>query len=191
MADEVSLCNLALAGLGAKPISALSDDTTAGRECNRVYAHARDSELRAHVWGFARAIEQIAADSTDPAFGAAKRYLLPALCLRILPTEGRNKTQVQDDFQIFGRYIHTDHGSPINLIFVQQVTDVEQFDLLFQDLLVKRIANDICEKVTQSNTKRKLAREQYKDARKEARRINSFEKPPQQPPKDSWLTARQ
>ena len=190
MASEVSLCNLALSSLGAKAIASLTEDTTAGRECNRVYAHARDSELRAHPWGFARAQVKVAADSTNPVFGAAKRYLKPSDCLRILPTEGQNGSSLQDDFEMFGRYIHTDHTSPINLIFIQRVTDVELFDQLFKDLLVKRIANDVCEKVTQSNKKREHARFEYGEARKEARRVNAFEKPPLLPPEDEWISKR-
>ena len=54
MTDAVSICNLALQRVGAKTISALSEDSTAGRACNRVYTQARDSELRAHPWAFAR-----------------------------------------------------------------------------------------------------------------------------------------
>jgi hypothetical protein len=190
MADAVSLCNLALARLGARSISSLSEDSTAGRECNRVYAHARDSELRAHVWGFARTQVQVAADSTNPIFDAARRYLKPANCLRILPTEGQEASALQDDFQTYGRYIHTDHSSPINLIYIKQVTDENQFDELFTRLLVARIANDISEKVTQSNKKRELANMEYVAAKKEARKINSFEKPPIKPPEDKWVTAR-
>ena len=190
MADAVSLCNLALQGLGSNSITSLTQNSTAAKACNRVYEHARDTELRSHQWGFARAQVQIAADSTNPTFGAAKRYLKPSDCLRILPTEGQDGSSMQDDFQTFGRYIHTDHASPINLIYVQRVTDVEQMDQCFKDLLVKRIANDVCEKVTQSNKKRELARGEYIAARNMARKTNSFEKPPTEPPEDEWVTAR-
>ena len=190
MADAVSLCNLALSSLGAKSITSLTEDSTAAKECNRVYEHARDSELRAHPWGFARAQVKIAADRVDPIFGAAKRYLKPSDCLRILPTEGQDDSAQQDDFQTYGRYIHTDNTSPIKLIYVARITDVEQFDQLFRDLLVRRIASDISEKITQSNTKREAARQEYIAAQKEARRVNAFEKPPQEFPKDSWLKAR-
>jgi len=190
MADAVSICNLALQSLGAKSISALAEDTTAGRACNRVYAQARDSELRAHPWAFARARVKIAADSTDPTFGAAKRYALPSDSLRILPTNGTNKTDVQDDFEIFGRFIHTDHASPINLVYVKRETDVGAFDSLFVELLIARVAMDIAEAVTQSNTKKEDARDHYKKAQMEARRVNAFERPPQTLPTDSWLNAR-
>ena len=190
MTDSVSICNLALQRIGAKTISALTDDTTAGRACNRVYPQALDSELRAHPWIFARGRVQIAADSVDPVFGYAKRYLLPSDWLRILPTNGVDSTPVQDDFQIEGRYLLTDMASPINLVYIKRVTDEETFDSLFIELLIARIAADVCEKVTQSNTKKAVAREHYMDMKKEARRVNAFERPPQEPPEDVWLTAR-
>jgi len=190
MTDAVSICNLALQRVGAKSISALSEDSTAGRACNRVYAQARDSELRSHPWAFAREQVQVAADSTDPSFGAAKRYAIPSDCLRILPTNGTNKTDTQDDFEIFGRFVHTDHTSPIKLNYIKQVTDEETFDSLFVELLIARIAMDVSEKVTQSNKKKEEARLQYKETQKEARRVNAFERPPQTPPTDTWVNAR-
>jgi len=190
MTDAVSICNLALQRVGAKSISSLSEDSTAGRACNRVYEQARDSELRSHPWTFARERVQVAADSTNPVFGAAKRYALPADCLRILPTNGTNGTNTQDDFEIYGRFIHTDNTSPINLVYIKQITDEETFDSLFVELLIARIAMDIAEAVTQSNKKKEEARVQYLAIQREARRINAFERPPQIIPTDSWEDAR-
>jgi hypothetical protein len=190
MTDAVSICNLALQRVGAKSISSLAEDSTAGRACNRVYAQARDSELRANSWAFARERVQVAADSTDPVFGAAKRYAIPSDSLRVLPTNGVDGTDTQDDFEIYGRFIHTDHSSPVNLVYVKRITDEGTFDALFVELLIARIAMDISEKVTQSNKKKEEARFHYKEVQKEARRVNAFERPPQKPPTDTWVTAR-
>ena len=190
MTDAVSICNLALQRVGAKSISTLTEDTTAARACNRVYEQARDSELRAHSWAFARERVQVAADSTDPTFGAARRYALPSDSLRILPTNGVNGTDTQDDFEIFGKFIHTDHSSPINLNYIKRVTDENTFDSLFVELLIARVAMDVSEKVTQSNKKKDDARLHYREVQKEARRINAFERPPQKPPVDTWINAR-
>jgi len=49
---------------------------------------------------------------------------------------------------------------------------------------------DIAEKVTQSNKKKEEATFHYREVRKEARRMNAFERPPQDPPVDSWVNAR-
>jgi len=190
MTDEVSICNLALQSLGAKSITALSEDSVAGRACNRIYAHARDTELRAHPWSFARARVSVAASSTDPAFGYAKQYQMPSDCLRILPTNGYGGTTNQDDFQIEGRKILTNASSPIKLVYIRQVTDPNDFDQLFVELLVARIAMEIAEKVTQSNQKKEDAMKLYTNALKEARRVNAFERPPLEEPVDSWVNAR-
>ena len=190
MADAVSICNLALQRLGAKAISSLTEDTTAGRACNRVYTHARDSELRSHTWNFARERVQVAADSTDPIFGYAKKYAIPSDCLRILPTNGTQGTPVQDDWQIEERFILTDDTAPIDLVYIKRITDENTFDVLFIELLVARIAMDIAETVTQSNTKKDNARLHYKEVQKEARRVNAFERPPQDLPTDAWVNAR-
>ena len=190
MADAVGICNLALQLLGAKTISSLTEDTTAARACNRVYTHARDSELRDHPWSFARARVQIAADSTDPIFGANKKYLLPTDYLRMLPTNGNNATPNQRDFQIEGRYILTDDASPINLVYMKRVTDENEFDQLFVDLLVARIARDVCEKVTQSNTKKQEANDNYTLIKRRAKRVNAFERQPEEAATDPWITAR-
>ena len=190
MADAVSICNLALQRLGAKSISTLTEDTTRERECNRVYQHARDSELRAHPWGFAKTRVQVAADATAPTFGPTNRFALPADNLRVLPTNGFDGSSVQDDFQIEGRYIATYSSSPINLVYIRRVTDENDFDSLFIELLVSRIAMDTAEKLTQSNKKKEEAAARYRAAKNEARRINSFENPPQEFPEDSWIMAR-
>lgn len=176
--------------MGAKSIVSLSEDSTAGRACNRVYAHARDAELRAHPWSFARERVSLAADATDPIFGPAKQYQMPSDCLRILPTNGTGGTTNQDDFQIEGRKILTNATSPVKLIYIKRVTDPNTFDHLFVELLVARIAMEVAESVTQSNKKKDDAKEHYVMAKREARRVNAFEAPPQEEPEDKWISAR-
>jgi hypothetical protein len=190
MASDVDICNLALQRLGAKPISSLSQDSTAARACNRAYEHSRDSELRAHPWSFARARASLAAEATDPIFGYEKQYPLPSDYLRILPNDGVNGTSDQNDWQIEGRKILTDDSSPISLVYIKRVTDETDFDELFVELLAARIAVEIAEKVTQSNTKKDNAEKRYAAIKSEARKVNAFERPPQEPADDSWITAR-
>ena len=156
MASAVDICNLALQRLGAKSIGALTEDTTAGRECNRVYEHARDSELRSHQWSFARTRVEVAADSVA----------------------------------IEGRKILTNDTAPLQIIYLKRVTDPNVFDELFIDLLVSRIAMDVAEKITQSNTKKSDAQNRYVLAKREAKKINAYERPPQELPVDGWVAAR-
>jgi len=190
MASEVDICNLALQRLGAKSITALTDDSTNARECNRTYAHARDSELRAHPWNFARKRASLAASSTAPAFEYARAFPLPADFLRLMSNNGRLGLTNQDDLQIEAGNILTNDSAPLPITYIAQITDPEAFDQLFTDLLVARIARDLAEKITQSNAKIQAAQTLYTEARSEARRINASERPPQQAPEDPWITAR-
>lgn len=184
MASEVDICNLALQRLGAKSITSLTENSKNARECNRIYAHARDSELRAHPWAFARKRVQLAASSTAPTFGFDNAFPLPADYLRILPTAA------QEDFQIEDRSILTDDGSPLDVIYIKRVTDPNEFDQLFSDLLVSRIALDMAEIITQSKNKIEIANTRYTLLKREARKINAFEGPAQEPGESTWVTAR-
>jgi ribosomal protein S28E/S33 len=192
--SDVEICNLALARLGARSIVSLSEDSANARECKRAYSHALESELRAHPWSFARKRVQLAAASTDPAFGYAKQYPLPSDYLRILTHNGADGKASQEDFQIensdSGRVILTNLTSPINLVYIAKITDATQFDLLFTELLVCRLAYDLCEPITQSRLKQEQFRTRYVAAQREARRINGFERGPLEPTQDPWVTAR-
>lgn len=190
MASSVDLCNLALQRLGAKSITALTDDSTNARECNRVYEHARDSELRAHPWNFARKRAELAASSTAPAFEYANAFPLPSDFLRLMSNNGRLGMTNQDDLQIEAGNILTNDSAPLPITYIARITDPEAFDQLFADLLVARIARDLAEKITQSNAKIQAAQTLYEQARSEARRINAFERPPQRSPEDPWVSAR-
>ena len=197
MASAVDICNLALQRLGARSIAALTEDTTAGRECNRVYEHARDSELRSHQWSFARTRVQLAADSEAPTFGFAAQYTLPSDYVRLLPARNTATNAYalggidpNIDWQIEGRKILTNDSAPLQIIYLKRVTDPNVFDELFIDLLVSRIAMDVAEKITQSNTKKSDAQNRYVLAKREAKKINAYERPPQELPVDGWVAAR-
>ena len=182
--SKVDICNLALQRLGAKTITSLTEDNVRARECNRVYDHARDSELRAHPWSFARKRSSLAADATAPAFGYDNQYTVPTDFLRLLPTKE------QKDFQIEANKILTNDDAPLQIVYIAEITDPNLFDLLYKDLLISRIAMDIAEKVTQSNSKIEAAMERYDASKKEAKRINAQERPPEESADDEWITAR-
>ena len=77
--SAVSICNVALRLLGAKPITALTDNTTEGRAANESYDSTRKALLRSHPWNFAMARTNL--DSplvAAPAWGYAVQFELPA-----------------------------------------------------------------------------------------------------------------
>jgi|TARA_R110000787_G_scaffold3825_1_gene14674 hypothetical protein len=146
--------------------------------------------LRAHPWNFARKRASLAASSTAPAFEYASAFPLPSDFLRLMSNNGRLGMTNQDDLQIEAGSILSNDSAPLPITYIARITDPEAFDQLFADLLVARLARDLAEKITQSNSKIEAAQVLYKEARSEARRINAFERPPQLSPIDPWITAR-
>lgn len=189
MASEVEICNRALQKLGAKRIVSLSDDSVNARACNNAYTVLRDAELRAHPWNFAITRIQLAADSTAPAFGRARAFTLPSDCLRILPPYPEQN--INDlDWIVEGRKIYSNDSAPLNIRYIYRVTDPNEMDSLFRELLSARMADELCEEITQSNTKKEQLARDYRKNLLEARRSNAIEKVAEEPPEDSWITAR-
>ncbi len=200
MASETQICNGALQRLGKERISSLSDASKAARACNFVYADERDKLLRKHLWGFARARVQLAADSVGPAFGPANYFTLPSDCLRILkPTDRIAGVTIAQffgmpgrifDWQIEGRKIVTSWSAPLDVVYIRQVTDPNMMDVLFRDLLEIRIAFRTCKELTDSNQLKESLRIDMKEATTEAKRANAFESISGDLPEDDFITVR-
>jgi len=170
--------------LGAARIVSLTEDTKNARECNTAYAALRDAELRRHPWSFAVARAKLAPSATGPVFGPAYQYPLPSDCLRILPSN------TVDDWQIEGRNLLTDDGTSLELRYVRRIDDPNLFDALFREALSARIAYELCERITQSNTKKQAAKDAYSNAIAEAKKANAIERVSTEFPEDPWLAAR-
>lgn len=189
MADSVQICNRALQRLGAKRITSLTQDTPNARSCNFAYAPVRDAELRAHSWSSAVKRAQLAEDSSTPLFGKKARFALPSDFIRLLPLDPeQNENTI--DYQIENGFIYTNYSAPLNIRYIYRITNVDTMDSLLQEAIAMKLAMELCEEITQSNTKFDLVSTHYKQAIREARRINAIERVAQQPPEDKWVTVR-
>lgn len=188
MASIVGICNRALQRVGAQRITDLSDDSASARECNVAYEPLRDALLRRHAWSFAIGRAQLAASTTAPAFEFTYQYPLPADFLRLLPP--LSDYTGQTDWQIEAGAILTNDVGPLKIRYVRQVTDPNQMDPLFREVLACDVAVAVCERLTQSNQKIQLIKDERKDLIAEARRINAFEANSADTPEDTWITAR-
>lgn len=189
MASDAEIANGALQKLGAGFIVALSDDSVQARACTRCYDRLRRAELRKHSWNFARERAQLAADVTAPLFSYANAFTMPADLLRLMPPDPMMNSGSLD-WQIEGRKILTNDSAPLNIVYIKDVTDANMMDELFRDALSARMANEMCEELTQSNQKKADAVLAYKLAVSEARKINAFENISAEAPEDDWVTVR-
>jgi len=191
MASEVGICNSALQKIGASRITTLTEDSKNGRACNVAYPICKDRELRTHPWNFAVTRTQLAADATAPIFGRARAFPLPSDFIRLMPKYPEDNVINDLDWQIEGLKIYTDDDAPLDIRYLFRVTDPNTFDILFQEALATRIALQIVEEITQSNTKKELLNQDYISVIKEARRVNAIERVALVGPEDTWITARE
>lgn len=187
MASIVEICNRALQKLGAERITSLTQDSENARAINVCFEAVRDAELRSHPWNFAIKRAQLAADSTNPAFGFDHQFTLPADCLRLLPPDQYTN---YDTWQIEGRKILANEDGPLEIRYIYRVTDPQQYDALFVEVLANRLAIELCEQLTQSNSKAQIVRDDYVRAVREAKRLNAFENRSAMPMTDTWITGR-
>lgn len=189
MASNVEIANRALQKLGAKRITSLTEDSVNARAINSCFDVLRKAELRKHPWSFSIERVQLSASSTSPLFVKTNSFPLPSDCLRVLPNDPDFEYN-DKDWQIEGRSIITDDAAPLNVRYVKDITDPNIMDVLFREALSGKIAVELCEELTQSNTKIQIAQAMYKEAINEAKRVNAIERVPIVPFEDKWITVR-
>lgn len=188
-ATDVQICNRALQRLGAKRITALSDDSVNARALNAAFEPVKLKLLRQHIWSFAIKRAELAADGTAPDWGKARAYTLPADFVRLADDYPEDNTNTKD-WEIEGRKIYSDDTDPIYIRYIYDVTDPNEMDPLFRELFSIELADAVCEELTQSNSKKESLLAEKKEVLREARRINAIEKIASQFPEDTWITVR-
>lgn len=170
------ICNLALDKLGADPINSLAAPVKPNEKLlSRQYPHWRDNELRRHRWQFSIATRRLTPVGSPTTIGFdAPMYIyqMPNEALRAI-------RRVDDTWRIAdGRKLYDPSSDFIDVDFVMQ-RQPGDMDALFQEALACRLAFECCEKITQSNEKKKDCYQLYKDALEEAKRANAYERGPE------------
>jgi len=199
MASDVSICNAALIKLGADTILELTDNNSRARAMNERYAAVRDAELYRRRWRFSLKRAQLPALATAPLSDYANAFQVPDDFLRL--TEGGDIRSLSDlsDFRdvcsaplysIEGSAILTQLSAPLNIRYIARVTDSGLFHPAFSEALSARLAWELCERITQSDSKRQLATADYKTAIAEAVRAQALEVASTSQADDTWVAGR-
>lgn len=189
MASEVEICNRALQKLGAKRIVSLTQDSVSARACNVAYEIIRDKLYRSHFWSFTIRRAVLAADSSAPTWGKANAFQVPSDFIKLAPPYQEDNTNYKD-WVIEGKKIYTNDDAPLYIRYVAQVTDPNDMDALFRELLACDIALELCQELTESNTKKADLKLDRKDILADAKKANAFEKISAFPPDDTYLSCR-
>lgn len=187
--STVSIANLALQKLGEPPIVSLTENSAGARAMHACYEAMRDRELRANLWKFAKRRATLAPHATEPEFRYGYAFPVPTDFLRLIkPAVGGLDWHLE--YHEGGLAILTNDGDTLEIRYIARITDTTLFDPLFVEMLACKMAWHCAESLTQSNSKKMAALDEYKDVRKEARQVNAFEVASQPTPVDEWLTSR-
>jgi len=134
----------------------------------------------------------------------AIRYKLPDDCLRVLglrDSDGINWSR--EVWTVEGNFLVTRAGAvtqnatvtslyktSIQFSYIKQLTDPDFYDPLLVSAVASRLAVELCEVLTQSNTKRELAQREYQQLLMDARRADGQEQSPTPLAEDDWILAR-
>lgn len=124
-----------------------------------------------------------------PLFARHFAFLKPRDFLRIAPQEPKY-SQIPTDWLVEGNFIITSDPGPMFLRYVRNEKDPATFNPLFVEGLACKIAENVCEEVTQSNTKKADAVKLYDRAIYRARITNAIEIGPVEPDEDELITCR-
>lgn len=177
---------MALSKLGEDSITALTEASEPGRQCNLVYVPIRNTVLRAFPWGFAIKRVQLAASSDAPVFGYTHKYALPSGCLKIV---GFSPEADDIEYKVENGFILTDETS-VYLRYVSEETNTNLYDPLFVEALAARIAAEIALPLTDSTSKMNAMFSLYDMKLSEAKSMSSQEGTPEQLIADGWINSR-
>lgn len=206
MTSEVEICNLALTRLGHLPITALNEGTKPADRCALHYPMCRDALLRAHPWNFSIRRATLALDAVTPNHEYSHRHTLPNKCLKVIRTEweagGASSSSVYGfpgvhgydaeaaPYRIEGRYLLC-NSEVARIEYIEKVTDPNQFDVLFVDVLAQRLAAELAVAFTDTQSMAKSMWEIYQSKLMEARSTDAQEGTPRSVVDLSpWVVAR-
>jgi hypothetical protein len=175
----VEICNLALGRITQASIQSLDEENSvAALYCKMYYEQDRKSLLRAFPWNFALKRGRIAQLAGTP-IGWAYRFALPRECIRVrqITTEGyamdhRNPFRIP--YEIEGADLLCNIKEPI-LVYTEDKETPNDFDPLFTDAFVLRMALDLCMPLSGDKELRAQINSEYLTAVKQAASVGSNE----------------
>lgn len=165
-ASEISICNSALAKLGAARIKSLNGEGKEAEMCKLRYADCRDVVLQSHPWKCAIRRTVLSPLTTPPAFGAVNAFELPADFIRQLPDEGGEVLNIEGNTILAA-------GNTVNLRYVARIEDATLYPPYLSEVIALKLAADICYAFVQTAAKQQLQEQLYENALRRARFLDS------------------
>ena len=151
--SATEICNLTISWLAGNSILSLNDDSEEARLCKANYDPGRRAVLEEREWTFAVKRVQLPALAEPPLFGWKFKFLVPPDLLYSIgvydPGHANIKKPPQMEHVVEGREILADK-SIINLKYISDVTNTQQFSPLFDQALAAYIGINIAIPLTEN-----------------------------------------
>jgi hypothetical protein len=159
----LDVANMALAVLDEAPIDSLDQDVKAARLLNLHFDLTCEAELTKYAWVFAILSASVA--GTDTGSGSCTlnwAYELPADCLSPLPlTDNGEPGGVPISWRQEAGLIYSNMSSPRIIRYVANLTDPNDWDALFTEVVVAALAIKIAHPLTHKSGMIDIARGAY------------------------------
>lgn len=160
---DLDVANMVLAVFDEAPIDSLDQDIKAARLLNLHYNQTREAELTKYAWVFA--ILRASVVGSDTGSGDCTlnwAYELPADCLRPLPvTHNGEPDGAPISWRQEAGVIYSDRSGPLIIRYVANLTDPNDWDALFTEVLVGALAIKIAHPLTKKASMIDIARNGY------------------------------
>ncbi|CCV07988.1 conserved hypothetical protein [Mesorhizobium metallidurans STM 2683] len=174
----LDIANMVLAVLDEAPIDSLDQDVKAARLLNLHSDLTREAELTKHAWVFAILSAFVAgADTGSGDCTLNFAYELPADCLRPLPlTHNGEPDGVPISWRQQAGLIYCDQPGPRLIRYIANLTDPNDWDALFTEVLVAALAIKIAHPLTHKTGMIDIARSAYDRALDAAFTANAIQR---------------
>ncbi|TPM38140.1 hypothetical protein [Mesorhizobium sp. B2-3-4] len=174
----LDIANMALAVLDEAPIDSLDQDVKAARLLNLHFDLTREGELTRHAWVFAILRATVAGSfAGDGACALNFAYELPADCLRPLPlTHNAEPDGVPVSWRQEAGLIYSDQPGPLIIRYIANLTDPNDWDALFTEVLVAALAVKVAHPLTHKSGMIDIARSAYDRALDAAFNANAVQR---------------
>ena len=189
MASQTAICNRALECLGDAPIVSINDDTKQAKALKRVYDDTLRAFLTDHPWHFAKKRASLPASATAPAWGFHAGFPVPADFLRLLVIRDAPDFSLEADAS-GSQWILSNAQAPLDILYIAAVNDAGRLPPHAVEALARWLAYDVCEDLTNSNTKKQDAAQALSIALDRAKRINGAQRQAEPYPIYSFLQSR-
>ncbi|MDZ4253536.1 MAG: hypothetical protein U1A72_13295 [Sulfuritalea sp.] len=194
MASKLEVMNIALTLLG-EPTADDPDDSSENPTTIRdLFDMARDAVLADHPWNFAMEYAAVAASDTTPTVRYDYAYPLPQnpYCLRVWQVIDQlaAKPDLASKWEVQGRSILTDLGSPLYFSFIKRVTEPGLWSPGFAFALGLRLAAFSAYKITGKSGREEALMKHYKDFKTDGKAQDGQEGAPDDVETDEFDIAR-